>query len=229
MKKIAVLVISIILLIACTKDPIKEEESLNHNSEIAEKELELPIKSNPNSVLMSESPITPINIDNYLFRDDCVYIDLRDPNQFYLEGSIAGFINIPFYGYIANFNFDENALYTMTKNVEGDEQILLGSVGSFVANYLESDLLIKDIVPRDKKIIVISTAGVEASYFISLLIQLGYDGSNLYNAGSFSNGISGVPAYRLYEGAKYLVKPNPLYDTNIKYTWSIDFTRVEED
>ena len=225
MKKMIVFGVCILLLAGCTANSPE-----NNTAEVEEvnEYAKLPIKEYPNSVLMSESPINTTNIDNYLFRDDCVYIDLRDPNQFYSEGSISGFVNIPFYGYIANFSFDENSLYTMTKKEEGDEVILLGSVGSFKANYLESDALIKDIVPQRKCIIVSSTAGVEASYFISLLIQLGYDGSQLYNGGSFSNGMPNSPAYRTYKDAKYLVEAMPLYDTTIKYSWTGVLTRVDE-
>jgi hypothetical protein len=227
MKKMIIIIAGFLLLTGCTKK-VNENNNIN-NKESANETVELPTKNDPNSVLMSESPITPLNIDNYLFREDCIYIDLRDPNQFHAEGAVAGFINIPFYGYIANFSFDENALYTMTKRVNGEETILLGAVGSFSANYVESDILIKDIFPQNKNIIIISTAGVEASYFISLLIQLGYDGSKLYNAGSFSNGTPSMPAYRTYEGAKYLVAPLPLYDTEVVYKWSIDMTKIENE
>jgi len=227
MKKTIITITCFLLLIGCAKK-IDENDDTNNN-EVINEIAELPAKEYPNSVLMSESPITPLNLDNYLFREDCIYIDLRDPNQFYAEGAVAGFINIPFYGYIANFNFDENALYTMTKRVNGEETILLGAVGSFSANYVESDMLIKDLFPQNKNIIVISTAGVEASYFISLLIQLGYDGSKLYNVGSFSNGTPSMPAYRTYEGAKHLIEPFPLYDTEHIYKWSIEMTKIENE
>ena len=58
---------------------------------------------------------TPKNIDDYLFRQDCIYLDTRYPYQFYQEGCIAGFMNLPFYEYIADFNKEAGALFTITK------------------------------------------------------------------------------------------------------------------
>ena len=63
----------------------------------------LPEKSNPQSALMSDSPISPTNLDDYLFLDDVLYFDLRSPAQLAEEGSVAGFVNIPFYGVLVDY------------------------------------------------------------------------------------------------------------------------------
>ena len=38
-------------------------------------------KTIPQSALMSESPISPTNLDDYLFLDDVLYFDLRSPRS----------------------------------------------------------------------------------------------------------------------------------------------------
>ena len=163
---------------------------------------------------MSLSPINPKNIDDYLFRDDCIYIDTRDPEQFYEEGSIAGFVNIPFYGYICDFKKGTGSLFTFTKI---SDEILLGDPGSFIANYEESEEVIKSMFPKDKNILVIATAGVESCYLLNLLVQLGYDEEKLYNVGSFTTGMGNDIAYVSRKDAKYLIKPFYVDDTVISY------------
>ena len=96
----------------------------------------------------------------------------------------------------------------------------IGDINSFEENYEESAQLIAELFPKAKKIIAISTAGVESCYFLNLLIQLGYNGENLYNAGSFTNGMGKDIAYRTYKNARYLVKGIELSDTKIEYCFT---------
>lgn len=175
----------------------------------------LPVKEKADSTLMSESPVNPYNIDDYLFRDDCLYIDLRSPDAFYKEGHIAGFTNIPFYGYLAGFPGNKASLFEMKKT----EEKYLGDAGTFFENYEESAQIVSELFPKNKKIIAISTAGVESCYFLNLLLQLGYNGENLYNAGSFTNGMGKDIAYRSYKKARFLVKGIELSDTKIEYSF----------
>lgn len=217
MKKLTIL-LSLLCLCACTapEKPEVTNTPLPKEPEV----LVLPAKEIPGSTKMSESPITPKNIDDYLFREDCIYLDTRYPYQFYQEGCIAGFMNLPFYEYIADFNKEAGALFTITKITKDDGTIILpGDPGSFVPNYEESEQLIKDIIPQDKHILAIATAGVESSYLLSLLIQLGYDPSLLYNVGSFTTGMGEDIAYRAFENAKHLIPPMELYETKITFQW----------
>lgn len=175
----------------------------------------LPKKQNAHSMLMSESPITPRNIDAYLFLDDCIYIDVRSAKMFYEEGHIAGFINIPFYGYIADFPNSHDALFEMTR--QGGAY--LGDAGSFSENYEDAVNIIYDMLDKNKTIIAISTAGVESCYFLNLLVQLGYNEAQLYNAGSFTNGMGNDIAYRTYRDAQHLVHGIELPATKITYAF----------
>ncbi|MBP3709599.1 MAG: hypothetical protein J6I73_04260 [Treponema sp.] len=174
----------------------------------------LPQKQDAQSMLMSKSPITPRNIDSYLFFDDCIYVDVRSAKMFYEEGHIAGFTNIPFYGYIADFPNSHNALFKMTRR----GGTYLGDVGSFSENYEDAASIIYDMLDKNKNIIAISTAGVESCYFLNLLVQLGYDETRLYNAGCFTNGMGNDIAYKTYRDARYLVHGIALPATNITYT-----------
>ena len=88
MKKLLILLL-VLCLFGCNAQQTETPQINNETPTV----VELPVKDNPNSTIMSESPITPLNLDNYMFREDCLYLDTRSPEQFYMEGSIAGFIN----------------------------------------------------------------------------------------------------------------------------------------
>ena len=209
MKKILICIV-IFLLAGCQ---IKNEEIVVTEIDNEIETSALPVKMDKSNN-MSLSPINPKNIDDYLFRDDCIYIDTRDPKQFYEEGSIAGFVNIPFYGYICDFKKGTGSLFTFTKI---SDEIILGDPGSFIANYEESEEVIKSMFPKDKNILVIATAGVESCYLLNLLVQLGYDEEKLYNVGSFTTGMGNDIAYVSRKDAKYLIKPFYVDDTVISY------------
>lgn len=178
----------------------------------------LPKKTNDNSTLMSESVINVSNLDDFLFREDTYYVDTREINQWLEEGHVAGFVNVPFYQAIANIKTNTGVLYSFDRirDAGGNVTVSLGEVGSFSANYNESLSILSAIFPKNKNIIIMSTAGVEASYLISLLIQVGYDGSKLYNAGPFSNTVGTNIAYRDFKDAKYLVKGSNAYTLDYK-------------
>lgn len=211
MKKYLIVMVAMIIMVGCNSPTVSQESG----------KMVLPEKENPESVLMSESSITSSNIDDYLFLEDCLYIDTRDPNQFLEEGFIAGFRNIPFYDCLVSVKEDKEALFWMRKttNENTNETILLGEIGSFEANYEESEQIIKDLFPKNKKILIISTAGVESTYLMNLLLQLGYDGANLYNVGCFSNSLAGHIAYRNREDARYFVEGTNVYTVNQSYDW----------
>lgn len=188
MKKITnVLIFSILLLTSC--------EPYDSSNEI----LTIPQKTNITDNDVLSSPINSSNLDNYMFRDDVQYVDLRSVNMVLTEGYVSGFSFIPFYNIIASFT-GTKTLYTM----KGIDNVSPGQVGSFVANYEESNTEIEYYFTKEKYIFFISQGGSEGSYMINLLIQLGYDASKLYNVGGVSNS-EGRPAYKNVESNKYFV------------------------
>ena len=226
MKKCIMILLASLILFGCSSPQLSE--SITTPEPTDPPVVNLPEKENPNDTLMSKSPITPKNLDEYLFRDDCIYLDTRYPYQFYQEGFVAGFTNLPFYEYIADFNKETEALFTIVKVTNEDGSVILpGNPGSFKPNYEESEDLIKDLIPNDKNILVIATAGVESCYFLNLLIQLGYEPSKLYNVGSFTTGMGDDIAYRYNNEAKYIVPPMELYETSVSYNWN-NLTPIED-
>ena len=208
MRKRLIIVLLSIILFGCGPSSIEENPANNP----------LPAKTSADSTLMSESVINVSNLDDFLFREDTYYVDTREINQWLEEGHVAGFVNIPFYQAIANIKTSTDVLYSFDRirDAGGNVTVSLGEPGSFSENYNESQFILNAIFPKDKNIIFLSTAGVEASYLIALLIQVGYDGSKLYNAGPFSNTVGSNIAYRDFKEAKYLIRGNNAYTLDYK-------------
>lgn len=206
MKKFLLLLSSTLLLTGC----------FNNSNEDLYKDI--PVKNDINGVTIEASSVNTQNIDNYLFRDDTVYVDLRPYNEIAKEGHIAGFSFFPYYDLIATMegtsdskgNPKDNRLFKM-KNDRG----MLGQIGNFEPNYVESEQVINKLFPKDKYIFAITISNNECMYFLNLLIQYGYNPAMLYNIGGFSIGTGFYNiAYKNIENPKYLVEGNPLIDTS---------------
>ena len=90
------LILLILVLCCCACSAPLDKPDIIEPEPTPEVTLNLPAKEIAESTKMSESPISPKNLDDYMFREDCVYLDTRYPYQFYQEGAIAGFLNHPF-------------------------------------------------------------------------------------------------------------------------------------
>lgn len=177
----------------------------------------------------SDSSVKTTNIDNYLFREDSIYVDLRPYSWVAKDGHIAGFSFFPFYDFIADRS-EEDRLFLFRNTKKDDGTLILGGEpGSYTANYEESEQIINIFFPKDKYIFVISQSGLESTYFLNLLIQLGYNPEKLYNVGGFANG-TGFDniAYVNVENAKYLVKGNGILEgqDNITFNFYKDLTPI---
>lgn len=203
------LLVPFLCLISC------QEKTETSNSENLL--LEIPSKLNATDNAAMTSPINSRNLDLYLFRDDVQYVDLRNMDIVFEEGYVCGFQFIPFYQLVASFT-SANTLYTMRRT----ESASAGQVGSFIANFEESEEQINYYFSKDLPIFFLSQGGSEAAYMINLLIQLGYDGKKLYNAGGIVNN-EGIPAYRDIKTNKYYVKAG-VSDVDSKF----DFTFKDE-
>lgn len=215
MKKLLTILLALSL---CACESVKEEET---------KITSLPIKNDPNSTMMSESPLSASNIDDYLFLDDVMYVDTRSPQMFLLEGHIAGFINIPYYEGICCHEIEDGILFNMDKIKNEDGSFIpMGNVGSFKPNYKESVDLLKATFPKNKQIVFIASAGVESCYLMNLLIQYGYDASLLYNAGAVTNTLGKNVAYKDLENKKHFVAPVESFSVNNHINWG-ELTPIE--
>ncbi len=180
-----------------------------------EENLVIPKKETANDTSVLTSPINTKNIDKYMFMENVQYVDLRSPTSIMKEGHVAGFEFIPFLSFIASFN-EYDSLYRMKATTDSaGKNIPAGQIGGFVAQYEESERIVKSLFSKDKYIFLISQAGSESSYMINLLIQLGYDGNLLYNVGGVINS-EGIPSYKSITTNKYFV--NGCGD--VKYTFN---------
>jgi rhodanese-related sulfurtransferase len=213
-----VLIGLLLMLIGC-------EEMVVEDEKVEDIMVELPAKLT-DSMLINDSVILPYNLDNYLFLEDVFYVDTREPNQFLEEGHVAGFVNIPFYELISNLTVKDNVLFKMNKIFDSNNKLLinLGEVGSYEPIYEESVSILKSIFPSKKKILILSTAGVESTYLANLLIQYGYDVKSIYNVGNFSNSVGKSTAYRELIDSKYKVEGLNAY----KFTYQFDFGELNK-
>ena len=130
-------------------------------------------------------------IDNYLFRDDVVYRDMRmlyDPATYgnleggdqYLSGFVKGFEVVP-YPYLAPV---EGVPPEVTNAYTGAS--LFSHVnGEYVANYEESMEILEYLFPKDKVIFLMCGGAGYAGNTKSMLISLGWDANKLYNVGGY--------------------------------------------
>lgn len=138
-----------------------------------------------------DANINEKTIDNYLNREDSVYIDcrmLKDPAKYeaiggdsYLSGIIKGFEVVP-YPYLCNpkglpddvgEGYNGNALFSQNED------------GTYKNNYEESIQLVENIFPKDKYIFLMCGGGGYAGMCKNLLVSLGYDENRIYNIGGY--------------------------------------------
>ena len=217
MKKIILIILSTVLFLTGCNNSASENDFNG-----------IPQKINLEGTAIEDSSVNTRNIDNYLFRDDVIYVDLRSYAEIAKEGHIAGFSFYPFYDLIATIdgakdsqkNLIDNRLFKM-KNEAGK----LGSVGNFIPTYEESEFILNDLFPKDKYIFSITISCNEAIYFLNLLKQYGYDSSKLYNIGGFSlNTGFENKAYKNIDNPKYLV-PGNFYVQSVGQSVTFDFMK----
>lgn len=189
----------------------------NENNEMPK----IPTKITEEDTSVPTSPINSHNLDNYMFRDDVQYVDLRSSYMVLEEGYVAGFEFIPYYNIIASFS-EGQALYQMVAK----DGIGAGQVGGFEAQFEESESIIKRMFAKNKYIFFISQGGSESSYMINLLLQLGYDGNLLYNVGGVSNS-EGIESYKSISTNKYYVEGNGGFDVSVNYDFVSELTPIE--
>ena len=177
------------------------------------------------SMFAVDANINMETIDQYLDREDVAYRDVRmlfDPADYAAIGgeadltrTIEGFLIVPF-PYVATLQalpvdnaYQGNTLYTVEWNADG-------SIVSASPNYIESELFLSDLFPRDKAIFLMCGGGGYAGMMKTLLIYLGYDESLLYNIG-------GNWTYTGENVQELIVYPEDADDDLIHATWRADY------
>ncbi len=189
MKKLMMIVLSALLLAGCASTPTECEPCPTPDAPEAPVVAALPeardtTKTYKPSKDAAEEACTAdvfaagcsgVSVDNlvdYLGRDDVVYIDLRDYND-YAKKHLKNFEVIPYFATI----FDAEA------GTEGKPQLFGGTVTEPVATYEESMDLLEAMFPKDKTIFLMCQSGGRVAQMMTLLNSLGYDMSKIYNVG----------------------------------------------
>ena len=168
-------------------------------------------------------------IDSFLDRDDVAYIDVRmlfDPAAFGeiggeadLTRTIRGFKIVP-YPYIATL-----AMLPVPGAYDGPRLFEIawgedGQIASVTANYVESDIIMSELFPKDKAIFLMCGGGGYSGMMKSLLIYLGWDGDLIYNTGA-NWSYTGENALEL------IIYPEDARDEKIFATWRADYAYIE--
>ena len=129
-------------------------------------------------------------IDEYLFREDSVYRDMRmlkDPGNYeaiggdsYLSGIIKGFEVIP-YPYLTEV---KGLPKEVGESYKG-KTLFTEKDGTYKANYKESLEILEYYFPKDKNIFLICGGGGYAGMTKQLLVSLGWDENKIYNVGGY--------------------------------------------
>lgn len=163
-------------------------------------------------------------IDEYLFREDSVYRDMRmlkDPGNYeaiggdsYLSGIIKGFEVIP-YPYLTEV---KGLPKEVGESYKG-KTLFTEEDGTYKANYKESLEILEYYFPKDKNIFLICGGGGYAGMTKQLLVSLGWDENKIYNVGG----------YWYYNGKNNIqIKNNDKYDFWKVTYHDIDFKNLTE-
>lgn len=155
--------------------------------------LELPkpeVTGGERGLLGIDKNINEESLDNYLFRSDVVYRDMRmlkDPGNYeaiggdsYLSGFVKGFEVIPYplLTEVKGLPEEVGSSYkgkTLFKEVNG----------KYVANYKESFEFLEYYFPKDKVIFLMCGGGGYAGMTKNLLVSLGWDENKIYDVGGY--------------------------------------------
>lgn len=193
--------------------------------------LELPkpeVTGGERGLLGIDKNINEESLDNYLFRSDVVYRDMRmlkDPGNYeaiggdsYLSGFVKGFEVIPYplLTEVKGLPEEVGSSYkgkTLFKEVNG----------KYVANYKESLEFLEYYFPKDKVIFLMCGGGGYAGMTKNLLVSLGWDENKIYDVGGywFYNGKYKVEV-------KNVTKNKTTYDFWKATYHDIDFSTLTE-
>lgn len=165
-------------------------------------------------------------LDDYLFRSDAVYRDVRmlidDANyeaiggDSYLSGFVKGFEVVP-YPYLTKV---EGLPEAVGESYTGPVLFSKNEEGEYVANYEESMDILEALFPKDKVIFLMCGGGGYAGMTKELLVSLGWNENKIYNTGGFWN----------YQGKNKVQVKRELEDGTAVYDWwkvsyhNIDFS-----
>ena len=197
MKKLIALLAALLVLAGCSSAPAQKTDEelmaegwvknpLENGYVLAAEELPAPVDTTAvlkdkdgnesacevTSYAAGCSSINSTNLHEYLDRDDVLFIDLRDYND-YAKKHLRNFEVIPYFAYIFNAN----------AGTEGNPQLFGGTVTEPVATYEYSEDILEAMFPKDATIFLMCQSGGRVAQCMNLLAALGWDMSKIYNVG----------------------------------------------
>ena len=177
MKKIAMLLVALMLMTACSNKEIK---------------LPLPeVSEGMRGELGIDKNVNEETLDQYLNLDNSVYYDMRmlkDEANYeaiqgdsYLSGFVNGFEVLP-YPYLSNVVGLPEAVGTP---YQGETLFTQDENGKYTANYEESMDILEYFFPKDKTIFLMCGGGGYAGMTKAMLVSLGWDETKIYNTGGY--------------------------------------------
>jgi len=112
-----------------------------------------------------EDLITMENLDDYMFRDDVQYVDLRNYEAVFHSGFIYSFEIIPFFDYLDYRAFDREDAY------------------EFESDQILNENLLETLFDREKAIFFYADGCIRGGYLKDILNHLGYE--RVYVIGGF--------------------------------------------
>lgn len=168
--------------------------------------------------------INEVTIDEYLNREDTIYMDMRmlkDPGKYeaiggdsYLSGFVDGFEVLPF-PYLVNVS----GLPEEVGDTYKGDTLFTEKDGKYVANYEESLDILEYFFPKDKNIFLMCGGGGYAGMTKAMLISLGWDEDKIYNVGG----------YWFYEGKNNVEVKRERKNKDVYDFWKVIYHDIDFD
>jgi len=168
--------------------------------------------------------INEATIDEYLNREDTIYMDMRmlkDPGKYeaiggdsYLSGFVDGFEVLPF-PYLVNVS----GLPEEVGDTYKGDTLFTEKDGKYVANYEESLDILEYFFPKDKNIFLMCGGGGYAGMTKAMLISLGWDKDKIYNVGG----------YWFYEGKNNVEVKRERKNKDVYDFWKVNYHDIDFD
>lgn len=204
-KLLLLLIVFSMTLTACSSPAPKEEVNVEEAvEEVSVEETSTELAQLPAAQTVEgdysfeNSGINSANLVDFLNREDTVYIDLRNYED-YSKKHFKNFEVIPFFAFI----FDENA------GTEGFPQLFNGSHDAPVPVYESSESVLKALFPKDKNLMIMCQSGGRVAMLMKMLAANGYDMTKVYNVGGLAQ----------YTGSEYrdLITDTEELNVEVKY------------
>lgn len=159
--------------------------------------------------LPAPDKITPRNVRAYLNRDDSLYIDIRNYEE-YVQGHLRNFELIPFSALI----------YAYQAETEPNSVQLYGGFPEApIPVFQESDEVLEKLFPKDKNLFIICRSGNRSAAMVHLLMERGWAKEKLYDIG-------GILDYERNPEYQDLLVSWPMYRSIANYAVQ-GLTRIE--